>query len=349
MVAVSQQRVLPAAATALGSMPGSDPVEAAELVLGEFPEFSYLPELPDRGLGADLLGRTAAVLVDLAVEMVPSGYRIAARVGRHHRRAVDLLDRDLDGFSDAVQRVGQPPGLVKTRFAGPWTGAARIELSRGHRLMTDQGAHRDFVESFLEGLDAHVARLREHSGAEVVVQLDEPTLPAVLAGRLPTPSGYGTVPSVPEPEARELVSRVAGRIREMTGSPVVVHCGDRRPPVALLCAAGVDAVGLDATGLDDAPSTLLDEIGEAWDAGTRFLLGLVPATDPDGESPSLYETALPALSLVDRLGLSRSILAERALPTPVTGLAEASGSWLRRASSLVNDLAKAFVEPPQDW
>src|SRR5699024_1928645 len=346
---VSQQRVLPAAATALGSMPGSDPVEAAELVLGEFPEFSYLPELPDRGLGADLLGRTAAVLVDLAVEMVPSGYRMAARTGRHHRRAVDLLERDLDGFSDAVQRMGRPQGPVKTRFAGPWTGAARIELSRGHRVMTDHGAHRDFVESFLEGLDTHVAGLRARSGAEVVVQLDEPTLPAVLAGVLPTPSGYGTVPSVPDPEARELVSRVVGRVREITGAPVVVHCDDRRPPVALLRTAGVDAVGLDATGLHDAPSDLLDEIGEAWDAGTTFLLGLVPATEPEGESPSLYETALPALSLLDRLGLPRSILAERALPTPVTGLAAASEPWLRRASSLVNDLAKAFVEPPQDW
>src|SRR5699024_9726134 len=102
-----------------------------------------------RGLGADLLGRTAAVLVDLAVEMVPSGYRIAARVGRHHRRAVDLLDRDLDGFSDAVQRVGQPPGLVEARFGGPWTGAERIELSRGTRFMAGHVAHVDFVESFL--------------------------------------------------------------------------------------------------------------------------------------------------------------------------------------------------------
>src|SRR5699024_2992573 len=324
MVTVSEPVALPTAATALGPMPGSDPVEAAAMVLGEFPQFCYLPELPDQGLGADFVGPTAAVLVDLPVDVVPSGYRVAARTGRHHRRATDLLHRDLDGFSAAIQQTGAPQGPVKTRFAGPWTCAARIELARGHRVMTDHGAHRDLVESFLEGLGNHVAALRERSGADVVVQLDEPLLPSVLAGSLPTPSGYGTVPSVPEPEARELLNRVVDRVRELTGMPVIVHSADPRPPVALLPRAGVDAIGMGVTPLEQAPAGLLDEIGEAWDAGTTFLLRLVPATEPDGDWPGLYETALPALSLVDRLGFGRSMLAERALPTPVAGLAGAN-------------------------
>lgn len=349
MVIVSQRLVLPSAATAIGPMPGTDPVEAAAVVLGELPEFGFLPELPKRGVGADIVGRTAAVLVDLAVEVVPSGYRIAERPGRHHRTTVDLLQRDLDGFTAAVDRAGTPRGPVKTRFTGPWTAAARVELARGHRVLTDHGAHRDLVDSFLAGLATHVAELRERSGADVVVQLDEQALPAVLAGSLPTPSGYGTVPSVPEPEARELLTRVVSRVRELTGTPVIVRCAASRPPVALLRGAGVDAVAVDATQLDQASAELLDEIGEAWDAGTVFLLGLVPDADPDSGWPSLYETARPALSLVDRLGFNRVMLAERAIPTPTCGLAGASKAWTRRALSLVTDLSKAFTEPPEDW
>ncbi len=79
-------------------MPGTDALEAARTVVGELPELPYLPELPGRGAGAGLIGRTAALLVDLAVELVPSGYRVTARPGRDHRRAVDLLRGDLDAL-----------------------------------------------------------------------------------------------------------------------------------------------------------------------------------------------------------------------------------------------------------
>src|SRR5258708_37380 len=97
------------AATGIGSMPGADSGEAAAVVLGELPDFAHLPELPSRGVGADMLGRTAALLVDLAVEVVPTGYRVTARPGHDHRRAVDLVRWDLDAFEEAQERTGAKP------------------------------------------------------------------------------------------------------------------------------------------------------------------------------------------------------------------------------------------------
>jgi hypothetical protein len=330
-------------------MPGTDPVEAANVVLGELPEFPHLPELPARGAGADLLGRTAAMLVDLAVDVVPTGYRVTARPGHEHRRAVDLLRWDLDAIEEACQRSGSSPRVVKTQVAGPWTLAAGIELPRGHRVLTDAGAVREFGQSLLEGLTDHVRELGERTGAQVVVQFDEPSLPAVLAGSLPTPSGYGTVSAVAEPEARELLATVVGRAGEVTGQPVVLHCCAPRPPVALLAATGAGALSLDATTLDGAPAALLDALGEAWDGGSTLLLGLVPALAPPGPPPDLHRLAEPALRLVDRLGFNRSILREQAVPTPVCGLAGADAGWMRRALALTRDLGKAFVEPPEAW
>ena len=90
-----------------------------------------------------------------------------------------------------------------------------------------------------------------------------------------------------------------------------------------------DAISLDATLLDDASSAFLDEIGEAWDDGTTFLLGLVPSVAP-ATRPELKELARPAFDLVDRLGFARTTLAERAVPTPTCGLAGASNEWVRR-------------------
>ncbi len=336
------------AATGIGSLPGDDPAEAATVVLGELPDLPHLPELPARGLGADMIGRTTALLVDLAVEVVPSGYRVAAHPGRDHRRGVDLLRWDLDAVEDAIGRAGESPAVFKVQVAGPWTLMAGVELHRGHRVLTDLGARREFGESLAEGLALHVGEVRKRTGAEVVVQFDEPSLPTVLAGALPTPSGYGTVPSVAVHDARDMLSTLIDAARAATGNPVIVHCCAPRPPIGLLREAGAGALALDAALLEGIPASLSDDLGEAWDAGVFMFLGLVPGTEPR-ERQSLRAAAEPALRLVDRLGFPRSILASRTVVTPACGLAGASTGWARAALNQVRELGKAFVEPPESW
>jgi Cobalamin-independent synthase, Catalytic domain len=232
--------------------------------------------------------------------------------------------------------------------AGPWTLAAAVELHSGHRVLTDLGAVREFTASLQEGLRAHVAEVAARTGAHVLVQLDEPTLPAVLAGSLPTASGYGTVPAVGRTEAQDALRELLDGL----GAPVVMHCCADRPPVRLLAGTGAAGVGIDATlpvfrGETALPAAL-DALGEVWDAGTPLLLGLVPAREP-GARPQLRDLARPAFDLADRLGFDRSRLGTLAVPTPTCGLAGATPEWARRAMALARDLGQAFVDPPEDW
>jgi len=331
----------PGTATGIGSLPGTDPLEAVRTVAGELPELPYLPELPARGVGADLIGRSAALLVDLATELVPSGYRVTARPGREHRRGVDLLRTDLDALEEVLDATS--PAWVKVQAAGPWTLAAGIELRNGHRVLADRGARREFAASLAEGLSRHAAEVAARTGAKVTVQLDEPSLPAVLAGSLPTPSGFGTVAAVPEQEAQQVLRDVI----EALPGPVIVHCCAPKPPIALLRGAGAGALALDAS-LMGTHTAALDAVGEAWDEGVPLLLGLVPTLSP-GPEPSLRELARPALLLADRVGFTRSRLAELVVPTPACGLAGASPEWARKAMTLSRDLGRAFVEPPESW
>src|ERR1700683_2858684 len=90
-------------ATGIGSMPGTDPAEAMRVVVGELPDFPYLPELPDRGPGADLTGRTAALLVDMPVEVTLRGWRLAERPGPGAARARYMPAATL-GVVEAVRR-----------------------------------------------------------------------------------------------------------------------------------------------------------------------------------------------------------------------------------------------------
>ncbi|NEA01381.1 methionine synthase, partial [Streptomyces sp. SID10116] len=72
-------------ATGIGSMPGGDAREAAKTVTGSFESpgqgMPYLAELPARGPGADMIGRTAGLLVDLYARVEPSGWRVGDRPG----------------------------------------------------------------------------------------------------------------------------------------------------------------------------------------------------------------------------------------------------------------------------
>jgi len=174
-----------AAATGIGSWPGSSPRDAAEIVTGELHTLPHLVELPARGVGADMIGRAAALLVDIGIDTVPRGYRIANGRSAVVRRAASLLDEDIDALEEAWEKTGLRGGTrtVKVQAPGPITLAAQLELPGGHRAITDPGAVRDLAGSLAEGMTAHREQLQRRLDTPVVVQFDEPLLPAALEGR----------------------------------------------------------------------------------------------------------------------------------------------------------------------
>ena len=181
-----------ASATGVGSWPGTDPREAIAVILGELPELPYLPELPARGPGADLVGRTAGLLVDLPVQTTARGWRLGAKSGRDSGRASSYISADLDALEEAAAGYAGP---FKIQACGPWTLAASLELTRSvEPALADPGAVADLTSSLAEGLAAHVAAVRSRlPDATILLQLDEPALPAVLAGSVPTASGLNRI------------------------------------------------------------------------------------------------------------------------------------------------------------
>ncbi len=314
-------------ATGIGSLPGTDPADAVATVLGELPDAPHLPELPARGAGADMIGRTAALLVDLAVDLTPAGWRLVPRAGVDLRRAREFLARDLDALHDAAEGWAGP---LKVQAAGPLTLAAALERTRGERAVVDRGARRDLAQSLVEGLVQHVAAVRGRvPGADVLVQLDEPSLPAVLQGALPTASGFGKLPPLPAPEVEAELSAAVGAV----GAPVVVHCCAAPLPLDLLRSAGVAGISFDLGLTHD-----LDAVGTAVDAGTHLLLGVVPGTDATLPPPK--GTASRVRAWWNELGFAAELLPEAVTLTPTCGLAGASPAHARAAMAHVREAAK---------
>jgi methionine synthase II (cobalamin-independent) len=300
-------------ATGVGSLPGTDPHEAVQLVLDTLP-VPHLPELPARGAPADLAGRGAALLSDLWVDVQPSGWRVVPRSSRDGQRAKDLLARDLDALEELA--AGSPPAVLKLQATGPWTLASVVELQRGAKILADHGAVIDLTASLAEGLALHLADVqRRFPSTTLVLQLDEPALPAVLAARIRTASGFGTLRAPAVQFARQHLQTVLS-VAEHT----VVHCCARRPPVELLVSAGAGAVSVDAAMLDTRDD---DALGQALEGGTGLLLGVLPGVD--GPLPSKRRIAETVGRLADRVGLTDVTL------TPTCGLAGASPAYARAA------------------
>lgn len=318
-------------ATGVGSLPGTDPAEALRVVLGELPEFPYLPELPDRGPGADLAGRSAALLVDLAVDLTPAGWRLVPRPGVDLRRAQEFLARDLDAVHDVAEAYVGP---LKIQAAGPWTLAAALERTRGDRAVVDPGARRDLGQSLAEGIAAHAAAVAARvPGALIVVQLDEPSVPAVLQGALPTVSGFGRLPAVEASVVEQELAAVVGAVPY----PVVVHCCATRAPIELFRAAGAAGVSLDVALVQD-----LDALGTAVEAGTHLLLGVVPGTDAPLPAPKA--TASRVRATWNELGFPVERLADAVTLTPACGLAGASPGYARGAMAHLREAAR-YLQP----
>ena len=317
-------------ASGVGSLPGTDPVEAMRLVVGELPDFPHLPELPGRGAGADLIGRSAALLVDVAVDLTPAGWRLVPRGGNDLRRAQEALARDVDALFEVAESYTGP---FKLQVAGPWTLAAGLERSRGDRAVVDAGARRDLAQSLAEGIAAHVADVTARvPGAQVVVQLDEPSVPAVLQGGLPTISGFGKLSAVESHVVEELLTDLVRRVP----APVLVHCCANRAPLDLFRAAGAAGLSFDLGMVQD-----LDAVGTAVEAGTHLFVGVVPGTD--ATLPPVKTTAGRLQSWWRELGFAAEELHAAVTVTPACGLAGASPAYARTAMAHVRETAKYLL------
>ena len=302
--------------SAIGSLPGTDLGAGVRLAL-EAVSVPWLPEFPARGPWAGMVGRALGLLDGLGAELSAGEWRLAAVPGVDQRRARAALRDDLDVLEENAQGLTGP---LKVAVTGPWTLAASVFRPLGGRVLADRGARRDVAQSIAAGVRDLVADVeRRLPGVEVLVQVDEPALPAVLAGAVPTEGGYFRHRAVDRPEAVELLRELGGH---------VLHCCAPGLDVGLVLGphgAGFTGVALDQDLLSraawDALAPLVEDGKELW-------LGAAPtASGVPLSADALTRRVLGALRPLE-LG---PVVLDRVVLTPACGLA----GWAPAAVSAV--------------
>ncbi len=287
-------------ATAAGDWPGTDPHEANRAVRGELggANLPFLPSLPARGPGSDAVGRTLGILVDLPFDLQPHGWRLVQRPGRDQRRAESALSSDINALGDVAGTEERPASRLTLHLRGPLSLAAGVHLHNGERVLVDHGARRELYASLAAGAADLVRRVSAVArGAEVLLHLDEPDAGAVLAGRVPTASGYRTLRAIDRREATEAWDLVtASAVAAGAAAAVLVPGGG---DVALDAARAGTATGLslDLPGISDRQ---WEALAEDIEAGRPLELAIL---DPRTALPQVTVLAETVLAAWRRVGL----------------------------------------------
>lgn len=312
----------------LGELPGASIIAAADIVAGETGDLRQLPILPARGV--DVVGLTTGILPGINVDAGPRSWVLSTRPQLRTRRIWDRVEADLD---QCEQAWGTRIDAVKIQVAGPWTLSASIELSNGHRALTDTGALCDLTESLIAGIQEYSADVRARFDTEVYVQLDEPLLAQVRDGSLPGTSQFDEIPSINDTDLGErlagVIERAEVRYLNQTGYP---------PLWKVAQVAGVETcqVTLDTV----RGSEQYDGIGHALAAGMRVGLGMTRA----GDDRDPRHLAVDVARMWDELGLDRTLLTHAVDVHPRGGLANCTlldaAAALRTARTVADMLDK---------
>ena len=321
----------PAAVTGIGSWPGVDVQEVARVIRDICQDLPHIGELPQRGPGADMIGRTASLVslvsTDFSVETSPTGWRLARSRGRDLRRADAFWDEDLDVVEEMYQGY---EGDFKVQLVGPLTLAANLELVSGDRLLRDRGICRELSVALAQAARDHVGQIqRRIPSANIILQIDEPSLPAVMNGEIKTQSGWG---AYTPPERHEVEIALNQVVAAHTGFTLLHSCAPNLP-FGLVTSAEYKAISIDVSLYD---SQLPDVLGECSDAGNLMVLGM---------SAKDVKTGINYLKrLANQIGFSTQTLAQHILLSPPCGLISMSLSQARETIGMLNLISKALLE-----
>ena len=293
-------------ATGIGSMPGTHPEPISRWIADTFAnDLIFVPELPARGAPAAMIGRTLGLL-DLDVDMLLGRWRMGAARGLDADRARSMYRQDLDAMEEALE--GEPREL-KQQFAGPFTLAAGTELRSGQSVLSDAGAVNEMAQAVAHAIGEQTVALARRFGAAPVIQIDEPSAPAVLAGQIRTTSGYARYHSFSGDQTRHIWGLVTDVIHA-AGAKAVVHS----------CAPDLDArlvreAGFDGISFDMAHTPANDMWAEALEAGVEL--------GPGALEPRAIE------SFVQGLGFSLETVHDQLVISPSCGLANLTAAESR--------------------
>jgi methionine synthase II (cobalamin-independent) len=331
----------PFAATAVGSMPHTDPTSACRLVQRWLPEIPAWPQLPRRDFREAIYAQYGAgfpgvvldagqgrIYVDRACDLDAELEQLYARYLAGDVDGAALPPEHAAGLAHFSALDWGAARAVKGQVIGPvsW-GLTLTDTTRRSVLYDDVLA--DALARHLRLAAAWQERELRRLGPQTIVFVDEPYLASLGSAYV----------AVPRELVRKLLDEVIGGLTGLVG----VHCcGNTDWP--LLLEAPIDILSFDAYDYAGALALYPAELSAFLERGGRLAWGIVPVAD---DAAVLAQTAA---GLVERLAAVFAVLAAKGIPlerlaasallTPACGMGTLSEAGAERALELLAEVSR---------
>jgi methionine synthase II (cobalamin-independent) len=335
----------PLAATGIGSVPFTDPEEAAALILKVLPEIPFWPQMVRLGYQEDMVSQAVKGLPAIKADDAARAAVVDPALPRDQALAQfyeAFLGQELASFAlgreeargfyallAGVARGGGPPAALKGQLAGPVTVAGMIKDLEGKPILFD----RELTQAVCLGLARKAAWQAEEfrqAGAQPVIFFDEPFLTGFGSAFLP----------ISRDEVGEILGSTLEATREAGEMLLGVHCCGNTD-WDLLLKAPLDIVSFDSHGYFESLALYEKSLKNFYNRGGRLAWGLVPTAGEALEAETLEDLWQRFQGQVKDLGgrgFDLKMVLSQALLTPACGLGYLSPELAARALSLLGEL-----------
>ena len=340
-------------ATAIGSMPHTDPSKACDIILDAIPEIPIWPQLPNRNFREEMEiqyseGFPCVVLDNDKKRMyfqTDKDVTADFEVFYENYMTENLEHFKISGaFSQGIKEMAKklaekkPPDLryFKNHVTGPITmGLGRVDENK--RAIYYNDLFRDILVKGTEMKARWLLNEFRFLGCEQICFIDEPIL-----------SGFGssTYVSVQRTDVVEYLSAVIQAIHKEDAITGIHCCGNTE--WTILIDAGVDVISFDAYEYADTIAYYAMQVGAFLERGGVLAWGIVPTSGKiDEESPeSLMQKLESSMDNLAGKGIDKNLIWERCLLTPSCGTGSLPVEWsekifqqLSRLSQIARDSA----------
>jgi len=313
-------------ATAIGSLPHSDPSGACDVVLKNIPEIPFWPQLPHANFREGMENQYCEGLPCVVIE--ESKQRMYFDTSGDITPALErfyesYMTENLDSFAISPdfsrglyamenRLKAQRPAAIrmfKNQVTGPITlGLGRTDENK--RAVYYNDVLRDVVGKGTEMKARWLLRKFKFLGVPQICFIDEPILSAF---------GSSTYVGVQRSDVVQQLHQVIEAVHKEDGLAGVHCCGNTE--WTILIDAGADIISFDAFAFGETIAYYADRVGEFLASGGILAWGVVPTTPKIAyeNADSLIEKLTARIDHLASKGIDRDLIWQQCLITPSCG------------------------------
>jgi methionine synthase II (cobalamin-independent) len=313
-------------ATAIGSMPNTDPVEAAAIALRYLPDAPAWPQLPKRDFRERMDAQYSEALPGLVLD--DKGKKVSFDAssdltGPLEEFYTHFLANDTEYFKiseayapgfyafQSALASGMAPNAryLKGQITGPLTAGTSIKDENDIDVIHNDQLFDALVKGLTMKAVWQIDRLRQF-GKPVIVFMDEPSMESLG-------SAFSAVSSA---LVAERLNEIADAIHEAGGSAGIHCCGNA--DWTMIFNAHIDIVNFDAYEYMDKVLLYPDDVRRFVGRGGALAWGIVPTGSFTGSETAeqLVAKLDEAIQFLESKGIDRAAILRQSLITPACGM-----------------------------